>query len=163
MNTADLDRSLPSLFSELVYGSGKLAFVLNPHDAGLLDTLDRLSADDASSSREGGATIAAHAEHLAFGLSLMNRWAAGEPNPFRDADWSAAWRRNTVDEHEWAHLRRRLRDQVDRWQAALGAQREIRGAELDGALGSVIHVAYHLGAIRQICAGARGPKDGATT
>jgi hypothetical protein len=162
MNTNDLGRSLPALFSELIHGSGERAYVLNPHDPGLLAALDRLAADEASSSRDGGATIAAHAEHLAFGISLLNRWASGEPNPFADADWSAAWRRTTVDENEWADVRRRLRDEVERWHTALGTQREIGGADLDGVVASVIHLAYHLGAIRQISAGARGPKDGAS-
>jgi hypothetical protein len=100
MNSTDLDRSVSALFGELVYGVSGEAFVLNPGDAGLLGSLDRLNAADASASRDGGATIAAHVEHLAFGLSLMNRSAAGERNPFAGADWSAAWRRAGVTEEE---------------------------------------------------------------
>jgi hypothetical protein len=34
-----------------------------------------------------GATIAAHAQHVRYGLSLMNRWAAHGGNPFADAMW----------------------------------------------------------------------------
>jgi hypothetical protein len=30
--------------------------------------------------------------------------------------------------------------------------------EVDGVIGSVVHLAYHVGAIRQIHAEARGPK-----
>jgi hypothetical protein len=88
MRTDDLDRSLPSLFRELVHGASKEgAFTLNPGDRGLLDSLDGLTAEAASQSRAGGATIAAHIDHLRYGLSLMNRWATGE-NPFADANWA---------------------------------------------------------------------------
>lgn len=153
-------RSLPSLFSELVHGAPETgAFVLNSGDPGLLDSLDRLSAADASASRSGGATIAAHVDHLGYGLSLMNRWAAGE-NPFRDADWSISWQTTSVSEGEWLALRQRLRDEVERWLAALQSPRDVTGMELDGVIASIAHLAYHLGAIRQIGPALRGPKDG---
>lgn len=158
MTSNDLHRSLPSLFSELVYGAPETgAFALNRGDPGLLASLDRLSAADASTSREGGATIAAHVDHVRYGLSLLNRWAHGE-NPFDDAEWSASWKRTTVTESEWSALRSQLRGETDRWHAALQAPREITGVELDGVIASIIHLAYHLGAIRQIEAVARGPK-----
>lgn len=158
MQTNDLHRSLPGLFSELVRGApASGAFVLNPGDVGLLASLDRLSAADASASSNGGATIAGHVDHVRYGISLFNRWAAGE-NPFRDADWSQSWRTTRVSDAEWAALRRALRDEVERWLEALGSSREISGIELDGVLASIIHLAYHLGAIRQIAAAARGPK-----
>lgn len=33
-------------------------------------------------------------------------------------------------------------------------------SELSGVIGSIAHLAYHLGAIRQIDKSSRGPKDG---
>ena len=160
MRSDDLQRSLPALFSELTYGaSPDIAFVLNRGDDGLLASLEELSAEEASSSSHGGATIAAHVDHLRYGLSLMNRWAAGE-NPFADADWSGSWKIRNVNEPEWKRLRGALRDEADRWRAALQSPREVRGTELDGVIGSVVHLAYHLGAIRQIHASTRGPKEG---
>jgi hypothetical protein len=158
MQTNDLHRSLPVLFGELIHGvPGTGGFVLNPGDAGLLASLDRLTAAAASASSSGGATIAGHVAHVRYGIGLFNRWAAGE-NPFRDADWSQAWQTTRVSEDEWAALRQGLRDEAERWLAALGTSREISGIELDGVLASIIHLAYHLGAIRQIAAAARGPK-----
>lgn len=158
MHSKDLNRSLPSLFGELVYGAPEGgAFVLNGGDAGLLASLDRLSATDASASREGGATVAAHVEHLRYGLSLMNRWAAGE-NPFADANWAQSWERTSVSADEWTELRRQLRSEIDRWHDALGSPREVSGVELDGVVGSIVHLAYHLGAIRQIEPQVRGPE-----
>lgn len=155
---SDLDRSLPTLFGELVYGVPGEAFVLNPGDQGLLGSLDRLSALDASASHDGGGTIAAHVEHLAFGLSLMNRWAAGERNPFAGADWSAAWRRGEVSDDEWSDLRGRLRNEIERWHGALAGRRDARGVELDTVIGTIVHLAYHFGAIRQIHSATRGPR-----
>lgn len=158
MQARDLTRSLTSLFSELTLGAPKgSAFVLNGGDPGLLRTLDALPASAASASRDGGGTIAAHVAHLQYGLSLMNRWAEGE-DPFADADWSKAWETGAVSDEEWALLREELSEEAERWHVALQQTRELSGAELDGVLASIIHLAYHLGAIRQIDRAARGPK-----
>ncbi len=160
MRTDDFHRSLGDLFREAAYGVSEdaEAFFLNPGDAGLLASLDQLSADTASRSANEGATIAAHADHLRYGLSLMNRWAAGETDPFSSADWSRAWQTTAVTDAEWQQLRAQLRAEADRWLQALQSDRKVRGIELDAVVGTVIHLAYHLGAIRQIAAQARGPK-----
>src|SRR5690606_14311207 len=123
---------------------------------GLLGSLDRLSAADASRLTSTGPSIAAHADHLRYGLSLMNRWTAGE-NPFADADWKVSWETTTVSDDEWKRLRAALGDEAHRWLAALGAPREVNEMELDGIIGSIAHLAYHLGAIRQIDSATRGP------
>jgi hypothetical protein len=155
----ELHRSLSSLFRELALGPPAAhAFILNPGDQGLLASLERLPASAASVSSSGGATIAAHVAHLAYGLSLVNRWAAGE-NPWNDADWANAWTTTDVSEAAWADLRRELRDQADRWLTALRQPRAMAGVELDAVIGTVAHFAYHLGAIRQIDRGTRGPKE----
>jgi hypothetical protein len=160
MNTGEITGALATLLRELVDGPpGELAYMLNPGDAGLLRSLDRLPAEAASASVHGGATVAAHVEHLCYGLSLMNRWTAGE-NPFADADWSAAWRTGAVSDAEWEALRASLADQAHRWLAAVRVPREVDEVELCGMIGSIAHLAYHLGAIRQIDRAARGPKEG---
>lgn len=158
MTTTDFFSSIKTLLDELTYGAAPTGgFVLNRGDAGLLASLDQLTAADASVSAYGGATIAAHVAHVTYGLSLMNRWAAGE-NPFATADWSAAWRIGVVSDPEWTRLRSELRTEVDRQREALGTPRELAPIELNGVIAEVAHVAYHMGAIRQIHAGARGPK-----
>ena len=99
MYTTETSRALTRLFSELVDGtSGRgNAFILNTDDIGLLRSLDKLSAADASMSVNEGATIAAHAQHVRYGLSLMNRWAREGGNPFADAKWDEAWKISIVD------------------------------------------------------------------
>src|SRR5678816_3556998 len=126
MHTTDFAAALTRVFSELVDGTHpKGGFVLNRGDAGLLRSLDMLTADEASQEANGGATIAAHTQHLRYGLSLMNRWAAEGGDPFSDATWDAAWRTTTVDEHEWSEIRQGLRGEVQRWLQSLGAPRDV--------------------------------------
>lgn len=162
MLTPDISHSLEQLFSELVDGANNPngAFMLNTGDIGLLKSLDKLSAADASRSVNDGATIAAHAQHVRYGLSLMNRWAAEGGNPFADATWDAAWKISAVNDGEWKKIRDGLRDETRRWLEVLGKPRDVSGVELSGMIGSIAHLAYHLGAIRQINKGVRGPRDG---
>ena len=161
MNTRDLLPTLTTLFSELVNGPPQEAYVLNRGDLGLLRSLDKLSATDASRAATG-ATIAAHVDHLRYGLSLLNRWAAGE-NPWHDADWSASWRITKVSEPEWKALRAELRAEARACLRALGAPREVTTTELNAVVGTIVHLAYHLGAIRQIHQATRGPLDPGAT
>ena len=161
MNTAEITTTLDTLFAELANGAPTDgAYVLNGGDPGLLGSLDRLSAADASASAHGGATIAAHADHVRYGLSLMNRWKAGE-NPFADADWTASWRISAVADGQWEEIRAGLRRESEAWLGTLRTPRDVETRELNGMIGSIAHLAYHLGAIRQISAAARGPKEGA--
>jgi hypothetical protein len=151
--------SLSTLFGELIDGApASAAYVLNRNDAGLLGSLDKLSAEEASRAVSGGATVAAHVDHLRYGLSLMNRWSDGE-NPFDTADWSASWRKTTVTDAEWFELRTAFGREAHRWLETLRTPREVSAVELNLLVGSVVHLAYHLGAIRQICGAARGPQE----
>ena len=160
MNTSAISATLHTLASELAHGTADTGgFVLNRGDAGLVASLDRLSAAQASASLQGGATIAAHADHVAYGLSLINRWSAGERNPWAGADWSRSWQRTTVTDAEWKAVRDDLREQARRWVDGMRAGREVADIELNGLVGSIAHLAYHLGAIRQIAAQARGPRE----
>src|SRR5262249_10516570 len=107
MNTTEVAPAITRLFAELVDGaSGQSgAFILNSGDAGLLRSLDKLSASEASRSVDDGATIAAHAQHLRYGLSLMNRWATEGGDPFADAMWEEAWKTRDVDAARWSEIR----------------------------------------------------------
>lgn len=158
-STAALAPALAGLFDELVKGAPEnWAFVLNGGDPGLLASLDRLDARQASARSHGGASIAAHVAHVGYGLLLMNRWAGGEANPWATADWTAAWRTGEVSEDEWRQIRDDLRTHAERWRRSLAEPREVIPVELNGMVASVVHLAYHLGAIRQIDASLRGPK-----
>ena len=162
MHMREIGSILARLFAELADGTseGKEPFILNAGDIGLLRSLDKLSAAAASRSVNDGATIAAHAQHVRYGLSLMNRWARDGGNPFADAKWDEAWKIATVDPGEWKEIRDGLREEAKRWLEALGSPREATALELSGMIGSIAHLAYHVGAIRQIDKSSRGPREG---
>lgn len=152
---------LARLFAEIVAGAPKDgAYVLNSGDAGLLRSLDKLSAAEASESHDGGATIAAHAQHVRYGLSLMNKWTALGGDPFADATWDEAWKVRAVNDTQWAEIRSGLRAEAQSWERALDGPTPTEKMAYTGYVASIAHVAYHLGAIRQISRNARGPKEG---
>jgi hypothetical protein len=158
LTNSGIHPAVSTLLAELINGSAtEAAWILNPEDPGLLRSLDKLSADAASATAPGGgASIAAHVDHLRYGLQLMNRWGRGE-NPFADADFGASWRLLAVSGQEWATLRGQLRAEAHRWLETAPQPRDLTEAELTGILASVAHLAYHLGAIRQIDRSTRGP------
>jgi hypothetical protein len=162
MNTSGIHSLLAKLFGELVNGANDPggAFILNSGDAGLLRSIDTLSAADASSFVHDGATVAAHAQHVRYGLSLMNRWAREGGNPFADATWDDAWKISSVTPDQWDEIRAGLKQEAGRWLETLGTPRDVAEIELTGMVGSIAHLAYHLGAIRQIQKSARGPREG---
>jgi hypothetical protein len=167
MSTSPDYRTLASLLNELLNGADPEAgFVLNPGDEGLLRSLDKLPASRASSLPRGGsASIAAHVDHVRYGLELLNHWARGE-NPFEDANYSASWRRTTVSDADWSRLRIELQREAELWLGALQHPERLSrdpaaalsDTEIRGIAASVVHLAYHLGAIRQIDAATRGPR-----
>jgi hypothetical protein len=152
-------QTLVTLFRELVDGpAADAAWMLNGDDEGLLRSLDKLSAPAASRIAPGrGASIAAHVDHLRYGLSLMNRWSRGEADPWTTADWTASWSRSHVEEQEWGQRREELAAEVRAWMQALKSPREYSPFELNGVIASIAHLAYHMGAIRQIDRSIRGP------
>lgn len=160
MNTSAIAPALGTLFAELVEGAAASGgFMLNAGDAGLLASLDEVTAAAASRRTTTGSSLAAHVDHVRYGLSLMNRWSTGE-NPFGDADWGASWKKTAVTDDEWRTLRADLRAEAARWLNVLRTPRDVQEVELNGMIGSIAHLAYHLGAIRQIETSLRGPAEG---
>jgi hypothetical protein len=146
--------SLQSLLAELFHGPAETeCWIL---DGGsrkdLFHTLEGLNARQASAHPvPGRASVAGHASHLHFSLELLNRWSRGE-NPFLDVNWQSSWSVQSVTDEEWPQLLAALRAQADAWQAAVPQPREWERIEITGAMASAAHVAYHLGAIRQLSA-----------
>jgi hypothetical protein len=156
MNSTDsvFQRALSGLLVEIFDGPpGSEAYVLNPGDPGLLCQLDTIDANAASTRpMPGKTTIAAHVDHLQFGLVMMNRWAAGEEKPWEGADWNASWQHATVTEDQWRTLRAGFRREVEQWQKAAASRTSWDDLGASAAIATAAHTAYHLGAIRQILA-----------
>jgi len=143
--------SVRILLRELLYGPAPHAvWIINPGDAGLVGSLAALSARQASARPiPTRASPAALANHIRYHLDLLNRAIGGE-NAFATADWPGSWRVQIDSEGEWQALLSELRAQADRWLAALEVEREWDNISLTGTLASVAHLAYHLGALRQV-------------
>ena len=150
-------RAVSKLLTEIFDGPpGEEAYILNPGDSGLHRQLEKVSAETASKQAiPGKPTIAAHVNHVYFGMSLLTRWISGEENPWADADWNGTWKRTTVTDDQWRTLRENLRNESDTWRNAVTTRTQWDDITAAGALSTIAHTAYHLGAIRQIFAAAK--------
>jgi hypothetical protein len=150
-------RVLVTLLKEALHGPSAEGYFLNQGDRGLLASLDALSAETASARPAGRSSVAAHAEHLRYGLHLLNRFAQGE-NPWEDANWAESWRHQEVTEDQWRALRAALAAEGEAWLAAMKKPAAWDESALASAVSSIPHLAYHLGAIRQLAQAASGPQ-----
>jgi hypothetical protein len=123
----------------------------NRPNSGFLGTLDAVAASVASQSPAPGMnTIAAHAAHLLFALSLALRAMHGE-NPYAAAKWDESWRTQAVDEAAWAALRSELRRVHGELVAAIRRGPPLEDRDVfKGVISLVGHGAYHLGAMQTI-------------
>ena len=150
--------TIGALFRELVDGrSSPEGYILNPDDVGLLRSLDRLSAAEASNTPAGRVSVAAHVDHVRYSLYRLNGWASG--TDLGPADWGASWRRSRVTDAEWKELRAKLASEVAAWKGVLDRATASDDESLRSLASSVAHLAYHFGAIRQLADAARGPLE----
>jgi hypothetical protein len=147
-------RALSHMLTEIFDGPpGQEAYVLNPGDLGLLRQLETIDAKTASTPpTPGQKNIAAHVDHVTFGLAILNLWASGEENPWAGADFNASWQRTVVTEDQWRALRDALGREADKWQKAVAARTGWDDVSAAAGLSTAAHTAYHLGAIRQLLA-----------
>jgi len=151
-----LPQAMRTLLSELTRGPGNAGFMLNRGDRGMIAALGSLSAVEAGARPNGRSSVAAHVRHLVYGLGLLNRAAAGE-DPWSSADWAEAWRHQQVNDAEWRALVAEFERLTAQWLEVLSTKRDWDETTLPEAIGSIAHLAYHLGAIRQIVTAAAGP------
>lgn len=157
MNAQMIAESLTAVMNELVNGTAPSGgMLLNSGDRGILHALDTLTAKDASVIVNGGSSIAAHVAHVTFYANVINRVVAGE-NPWETADWTASWKKPVVNAEEWENMKRDLADEHSKWLMVNAEPRDITTAELTYMVASIAHLAYHLGAIRQMDRHSRGP------
>src|SRR5687768_16759465 len=111
---SDLNTLVPKalhtlLFETLFHAQPHGGFLLNGAEPGMVDTLKALSAEIVSKEPgPGRKPIVSHANHVLFGLELIDRSVHGDETAFENADWNAAWKLTRVNEREWAELLARL-------------------------------------------------------
>jgi hypothetical protein len=117
------------------------------HGSGIRTTLAGVTADQASRRLDGRPSIAAHARHMNFHLRVASEWIQGN---HEKRDWLASFEPQTVTDEEWPRLRQDLevsRTELIRVLRSLSPERFL---EEGAGLGAIAHLAYHLGAIRQL-------------
>jgi hypothetical protein len=122
----------------------------------LMETLANISAADASKPiTETGSSIVSQVDHIRFYLEMLNEYIDG--NWPDKVDWQGSWKRKTVNDAEWDALRKQLDDDYRSLITHLNSITDWDDdRRLGGALGIIVHTAYHLGAIRQIIRVVKG-------
>jgi hypothetical protein len=115
--------------------------------AGLFQTLDALTAEQASHALQAGVpTIAAHCAHLAYYVSVNHNYAIGRE---QQVDWRSSWRLQQVGDQEWEELKHRVRREYDALIETLESHAIGDDLEVGEIFPILAHTAYHLGAIRR--------------
>jgi hypothetical protein len=117
------------------------------HASGIRNTLNAVTAAQASLRPDGHPSIAAHARHMNFHLRVTSEWILGDHSK---RDWDASFEPQVVNEVEWAKLKQELEASRRELVRVLGSLTPERFVEEGAALGAITHLAYHLGAIRQL-------------
>lgn len=149
-SSAPLTTAIRQLLAEAFEGAsaGSTWFV---DDQGFLESIRGLEGKRASQPvppDDTGTSVAAHVEHVRWFLALMNSFARGERPEIR---WSDSWSVREVAPHAWetlqADLEREFQELSEHLERGLDAENPER---LMPILAKVTHVAYHLGAVRQL-------------
>ena len=150
MNTIrqlDFTKSLFSLLRETFESSSEITMYL---DSGtdLFATLERVDANTASRAVIGESpTVAGHTEHIRFYLEFLDHYLNKR---MKMVEWKESWAVTKVDEPQWLGLKRDLRETYGQVKKTLEKVDEWDEFAISGALGIVVHSAYHLSAIRQL-------------
>jgi enamine deaminase RidA (YjgF/YER057c/UK114 family) len=113
---------------------------------GIFNTLEKLSADEASYEFHG-TTIAAQTEHAKYYLDRICEFIQGRTER---VNWDDSWLIETVNAAEWDALRESVKKSYENTLRSIATVETWDDTNLGMAVGMVVHTAYHLGAIRQI-------------
>lgn len=115
----------------------------------LLATLNDLTADEATAKYAlGPNSICAHVMHSAYYLELA---IDGLNGISRQGDWPGSWAKQAVTDVEWNEAKSSLRQRVQSFLETLEkVDLSTDPDDLTYALANLAHLAYHLGAVRQL-------------
>ena len=117
------------------------------HASGIRNTLAKLTAEQASVRRGDHPSIASHARHMNFHLRVTAEWILGDHSK---RDWKGSFEPQKVSEAEWVALLRELESSRAEFLRVMGSLPPEKFASEGAGMGAVAHLAYHLGAIRQL-------------
>lgn len=145
-------RALTALLKETLFRADpRYGYLLNSGDSGFVETLKPITATQASAlPGEDRRPIVSHANHILYSIELANRALNGDSSAYLNADWSAAWELESVDDQQWQQLKVRCEQEAHLLIEHINQPQEWTELTLTGSLSIPAHVAYHLGSIRQI-------------
>ena len=116
---------------------------------GIFDVLDAVDSTRASKRATlGSSTIYAHLNHARYALWLSNSYIRGEAPA---SDWEGSWAKQECSDEEWAQLGQELRKEFMDIVAFFETKPQWPEQDwLLGAMALLPHMAYHLGAVRQL-------------
>lgn len=163
MNIFNL-QSFLELLDEVVIGKTKDYTWVIDHEPGngIFRTIQSVSAHEASQSIVHNSTnIAAHTEHIRWSLeNALSFLQSNKPA----GNWKESWRIKTVTEDEWTRIQANLKTVYDKIVSNLLNRDSFPDPMLlTGLLAMLPHMAYHLGAIRQIIAALKRQGEKETT
>jgi len=147
-NPVTLDQFRTSLLAVLEETFESVQGVYLDKGTSLFETLDAISAEDASKSpAPSRSTIAGHLYHLCFYLDVVLRSIRAEA--VGTINWRESWRSQHVTKDEWDALKARCRQSyTDVLAVVKGMDAWDRPDDVTDSLAILAHTAYHLGAIR---------------
>ena len=132
---------------------GADSHVLDPA-AGWAPSLAAIDAATASRRIEpGGTSIAGQTAHASRALEYLEEVLEGH-DP--QVDWTSTFLPAEVDDHAWVRRRQRLFTVADRVAARLRGSPGWPHDQLLRVMSHLVHLAYHLGAVRQMLRVTRG-------
>lgn len=152
MNNADnLQRAAVVLLRECFEGmpEGQKGTWFVERREAIFDALDAVDAAQASRALgHGVSSVAAHALHVVYALQAAAS-QIGEPEP--EGTWEDSWKKQSVTESEWAQTKDRIRGLYAKVLAWLETNDDWSDESTAlGALAVLPHMAFHLGALRQL-------------
>jgi len=148
INQEDFTNSVLYLLKETFEGSSAEGSAYLDKGVGVLNTIEKMSAETASRSiEENGATIAAHLEHARFYLIALVEFMNGRTEK---VNWDESWLVKKVNETEWKLLKENTRRDYEIVTETFQTIEDWNEDNIGEAIAIVAHTAYHLGAIRQI-------------
>lgn len=152
MASPDLFPALLVLFKETFEGipPGETGTWFVQGKEGIFDALQNTSAEQASRKPSSGSnSIAAHVNHIRYALQLANSENAGGTKP--EGDWESSWDVQQMNETEWAQADQDVRREYEIFMKWLRINPDWHDEETNiYSLSLLPHMAYHLGAIRQL-------------
>ncbi len=117
------------------------------HDSGIVNTIKRISYIKASERPNKHISIASHISHMTFHLKVAYEWIKGDHSK---RDWSKSFEPSKVNEQEWKKLIQEFDESKIQYLQAIRNLPNEKLISDSGAFGIIAHLAYHLGAIRQL-------------